>query len=281
MKHCFGLMSAFLIAFGCGAPLDDADLDEVSQPLTSKTSALYAAGWQQSDMTQCMLAPGPNPCILPGRNTIRIKFIGADPCYSQQPTFTDDQSWHFQADRALRDSIPGLLSAGGWGNPFTVVLDDVNPSVTISGGTCPGSVNSNSMSSFVCVTSVGAPLVTVSEPLFGTYKRHDGVLAINIDIAKIRARVEAPITCNTNGDFHELLEHAAHIAALLPYGSGMYPVGLVPSGFPVWSSPVVLSGDSSSPYEAGGYPAGQLCRIGSYRTSMPTGQYIPSGTCAN
>jgi hypothetical protein len=286
-------------SFACGdaQELDDEpELGTAQEGITANFSTTYTYGYGQGDLRLNTASPGSNPAIIPGRVTIRYKFVGTDVCEGSPKGRV---SWKEETLRGLEDMNNAINAWGG--NPFTLVEDNANPSVTIQKGTCPGLQESNSISSFFCASWQGA-LVAVSNPsgAFGSYKRHDGVLAITIDWAKAWRRaknlgVDLPDVNDCNGgkgDFHALLEHIGHAAAMLPYGQAPYPttkragpgfpaLEFPDPNYPSWATPEVLINYRDA-YDTAGYPAGVICRAASYRVSMPTSQFIRgTGTCVD
>lgn len=259
-----------LLLAACGDPgagdlhndaADGGELGSAQQAITAKKSSRYSIGYGDQNLKLCKNSGGPSLCIVPGNTTIRYKLDGVDACSNQFHS-----SWKYQVGRALTQSIPAGLN-DGWGNPYTVVEDNNNPNVIFRPGGCAGSILSNDMSSFVCFGGASNPLTQLTESLPQWYYRHTGVLTVNIDVEKIRLRVG---NCGSQyaDDHHQLTEHAAHIAALLPYGGGMYDVHSCngSSCWPSWDTLLVqpfAAGVGFSTYSTGGYTVGQLCRIGS------------------
>lgn len=295
------LLFLLSLALGCGGNYgssysdsdSDAGIGQSEQPLSSKASGTYTYGY---DLTTMKLSkwksPGPVIGMLPGRTTIRYKLDGADACSP-----TGGLSWKGEIKRGFSD-LSNWMSAAGYSYPFFVVEDNVNPSVIFTRTEMGGSASTaTDMSQFMSVSAVDK-LVKVTETLNGDYYRHDGVLIVNIDVKKIWARGGGASldTCGAAGhgfiDVHSLLEHAGHIAALFPHGQGMYngiqPVGPGPievptENFPSWSSSTVaINFSAGDPYDAAGYPQGQLCRIGSW-VSGPAGgtTYTPAAATCN
>lgn len=270
----------FAAAFGCaGADEYHDELGEIGEGLISKQSTTYSYG-VLPNLQNAPRAGSPGGVrIVPGRQTIRYKLVGTDNCDDGDP-FHADYSWKKQVRRGVTD--PGAQAgAAGFGNPWTVIEDNANPSVIFQRGTCAGRASGGSMNALVC-PSFADPLVTITAlGALGTYKRHDGVLTMNIDVDDaFDTFIRSPMSCASDSEFHELLEHMGHVAGIIPYGQGLYPADVTVGGFHAWTTPVVRPGGS---YAVSGFPAGQLCRLGSYRTSLPTSQLLvdSSGTCAD
>ncbi len=285
------------LALACGSvdngdlfePYEESDagseLGTAEQGLSSRFSPTYTYGWEVAGFAQARLTPGPNPAILPGTTTIKFKIDAA----TEYPACNNalDRSWVYQVRRAMGD-VEWHTKAQGYTWPFIVTeTTGSDATVIFKAGACPGADTSNNMGAFIC-PAMAPGAVTVTESQFGTYKRYDGVLTVFIDQDDIWRRSRPgvfPLGVNCtagNEAHHELTEHAAHLAALYPFGSGMYPVATpYDNGYPSWSTPVVepYTSSGSSPFSAGGYPDGQLCRIGSWLGAINT-NFIPrSGAC--
>lgn len=273
------ILLALLLA-ACGDPgagdsfnNDDVELGSVGQPVTAKKSPTFSIGYGEN-LKLCQNSGGPDLCIVPGHAMIRYKIEG-----SQQCTSIHNQ-WKYQVERALTSSIPAGLINYNAGNSFGVMKDEQNPNVIFKNGACAGSINSSSMGSFVCFGGASNPLSSLTESLPQWYYRHTGVLTIYIDEAKIRLRAGSCSQYSEN--HHELTEHAAHIAALMPYGGAMYPYATCNGAacFPSWDTPVVQpSMPGYSTYSAGGYSAGLMCRIGSLVQDQATGILTLNSGC--
>lgn len=291
------IAAIIVLSVGCagdaGTLFQDDDIGSGEQEISGKGSQTYTYGYRGSFSSSANLrlckqsqAEGVE-CIIPGRSTIRWTMQGLDEC---SPVTQPHVSWTYQIRRGMTGSVPGSLSGAGYGNSFTVIEDANAPSVIFKRGACPGSTTDTKMGSFVCVESYGTPITTLSESLPGSYKRVDGTLQVRIDVDRIRARVAGGQTsCSSQSDYwedlHELIEHAAHIAVLLPFGGGMYPVASFngANNFPSWDSPIVQPNAQNeiSAYSAGGYTDGILCRIGNFVLSQPYGTLSLSSGCSD
>lgn len=271
-------------AFGCGDAqeqgFDDGqeddqvlELGEASEALGSKFSPGYTYGIDQASLTNCTISPGGNPCILPGRTTIRYRFDGTDEC----PSGT---SWKYQTERGLLE-----MHSNQFGMPFTVVADSVNPSVIFKRGSCPGTSQASQMSAFICVN--WGSLVPVTENQFGTYVRVDNPITVTLDVDDMRQRASGGSPCaEQNGsDLHQLLEHAGHIAGAIPYGQAMYPTHKSAEGSttPAFLTPEVASNtNGGSVYDTQTISTGVLCRVASWSNGPITGSFVPlAGSCVN
>lgn len=288
---------SFAALFACGSVSDDGLFEEApdgglvqaAQALASKTSSTYTYGWSQADLTKSMYSPGPNPGILPGRTTIRYKIEGTDYCdVPHVPALVSRVSWRYQAKRGLQ-TLQSFLVSGNHGNPFTIQEVTTNPSVILRRGSCAGSYTSTTMGAFLCV-SVDSSVVNVTESLFGSYKRHDGVLTITFDMNDMwrRAAPGVPFSsCTDTPELHELVEHAGGASALFPHGGGLYPSNVVgmAGSIPAWSNSLVEpTPGGANPYQVGGYTQGELCRIGSWVNTSPSSYSPltgPGSTCAD
>lgn len=280
------LLATLLLA--CGAPEGEyEEIGSYSPALSTKFSPTFTFGFEQVTGIINRRSPGPISGVLPGRTTVKFKITGLDEeegCLSA--------SWKDQVRRAMSEVETHTL-AQGYGWPFSVSETTGNDaSVIFQRGSCPGDQHVDTMGAFVCPLSYG-PLVTVSESLNGTYKRHDGVMIVNVDFTDIWERtmpgaypVGGGSGCSFDPELHELTEHAGHIAALFPFGQGIYPSSKsYDNGFPAWSTPDVepsYPGSPNNTYAAGGYPDGQLCRIGNWLGGPITGSFdAQSGSCAD
>lgn len=269
-------------SFGCAGTYEDGEeTGTAKQGLGSKFSPGFTYGVAQADLTNCTISPGGNPCVLPGRTTIRYKFDGADECLS----LSADESWQYQIQRGLEDIH---ANSGGFGMPFSLVADSVNPSVIFKRGSCPLSPLGTSMGAFVCVKSWPST-VPVTASLFGTYVRNDNPLTVTIDVDDIRVTPTIPGTCSSGGtrELHDLLEHMGHIAGAIPYGQGMYPShkGSCPTCLPYWLTPEIAPNTASTfqrRFDTEVYPPGALCRIGSWSSGPITSDFVKkAGSCVD
>lgn len=293
----FGLF--FPLAIACGAPDEDlftgpadaGDLGVAEQAINSRSSGTYTYGWEQVGYTIAKHSPGPSSAIMPGSLSIRYKILTntAYPACATPAGQVHQHSWIYQVRRSMGEIIPHAASEG-YTVPFTVTeVFDNSANVEFRAGSCPGHEGDSLMSSFVC-PAMAPGAVTLAESLAGTYKRYDGKLTVFIDQEDIwqRVRPGAPLGTGCDSGYlvnlHQLAEHVGHLAALYPFGQGMYPedkyipVPLCPS----WSSWLVQPNGpcGGGSYGTGGYPPGQLCRIASYNpTSLPNNYLLSPGFC--